>query len=389
MPDPVIAKQRGRGSVKSTAAWFVDGKGEKVYGPFEAAKSFRDGLAAVSIGGKWGAIDTAGKLVVEARFERLDRFSCGLAPAREHGSTKMGYVDQAGSWVIAPVFDCALPLVDGYGAVVVGAEIPGAQPLQSVPTCGNWGVVDRTGKLVLEPVYGYVAPGSGGPCLVNVGGRANGLSGPIGGVNQYIDLATGGQVGKLYEGAIAFSEGLALARLKGKHWAIIDATGREVAVVDALARARVEVAESLGVPSPFSCGRAVIDCRTSSPTGARYVIIDATGKEVLGNLGEAASFHEGMAAVNVPKRRVRSKKAKEEKASGAPPPISGWGFTTLDGQLVTRPEWNDVVGFSEGRGLVVTRSSWRFVDRNGELLFEKRDRMAPFSNGLAVLHERS
>jgi len=368
------------------AAWFVDGKGNKVHGPFEAAKPFREGLASVSIGARWGAIDTAGKLVVEARFDRLDRFSCGLAPAREHGSTKMGYVDPAGRWVVEPVFDCALPLVDGHGAVVVGAEVSDPTlPLPVVPSCGRWGVMGGTGKLVLEPVYAYAAPGRGGPCLVNIGGRANGLR-PLGGVNQYVDLA-GRRVGTLYEGATAFSEGLALARSKGKHWTILDATGCELAVVDAIPRARVGVAESLGAPSPFSCGRAVFDCRTTSTTGARFVIVDQRGK-VLAGLGEATSFHDGMAAVNVRKGLLRSKKAKEEKASGAPPPASGWGFLTLEGRLVTRPEWNDAVGFSEGRGLVVTRSAWRFVDREGETLFEKRDRMEPFSNGLAVLHER-
>ena len=43
----------------------IDGDGALIAGPFEDARPFVDGCAAVKQGGKWGFVDTAGEMVID------------------------------------------------------------------------------------------------------------------------------------------------------------------------------------------------------------------------------------------------------------------------------------------------------------------------------------
>ena len=54
------------------------------------------------LGGKgWGFIDTAGRVVVEPRFDWIyGGFEGGIAQVAVNGAT--GYVDKAGDWVWRP-----------------------------------------------------------------------------------------------------------------------------------------------------------------------------------------------------------------------------------------------------------------------------------------------
>jgi hypothetical protein len=46
---------------------------------YEEDEPFSEGLAAVQQGGKWGFVDHQGRLVIPARYDRVKRFSEGLA----------------------------------------------------------------------------------------------------------------------------------------------------------------------------------------------------------------------------------------------------------------------------------------------------------------------
>lgn len=60
---------------------------------YDDAKDFHDGLAAVNVGGKWGFLDTEGKLALEPQFaETAGFFSEGLGAVRV--GEKWGYADQ-------------------------------------------------------------------------------------------------------------------------------------------------------------------------------------------------------------------------------------------------------------------------------------------------------
>ena len=74
---------------------------------FDQADSFREGLARVKIGQKWGYIDKQGKLVVQPQLDEADSFSDGLALVRTYQSVgrqavevrEEGVIETRGVWL--------------------------------------------------------------------------------------------------------------------------------------------------------------------------------------------------------------------------------------------------------------------------------------------------
>jgi hypothetical protein len=92
---------------------------------FDDAMPFSEGLAAVRVGdpdeGKWGYIDTSGRFVIEPRFAGASFFSEGLAAVTvdDFFDGKQGYIDRRGEIVIEPRFIMAWPFVDGVALVLL------------------------------------------------------------------------------------------------------------------------------------------------------------------------------------------------------------------------------------------------------------------------------
>ncbi len=87
---------------------------------FSHAGPFSEGLAAVSLNGKYGFIDKEGRCVIPYRFEFAGRFREGLAVARLQG--KYGYVDKTGRSAIPYKFETAGEFKDGIASVKFRGE---------------------------------------------------------------------------------------------------------------------------------------------------------------------------------------------------------------------------------------------------------------------------
>jgi WG containing repeat len=88
--------------------------------------------------GKLGYIDRTGKIVIPAKFDRIDQdFSEGLAAVSI--GEKWGYTDPIGKVVIPLKFDQTRSFHEGLGAVKIGDK---------------WGYVDPTGKVVIPARFG-------------------------------------------------------------------------------------------------------------------------------------------------------------------------------------------------------------------------------------------
>lgn len=97
-------------------------KEERIPQRFEVARPFSDGLAAVRIEGKYGFIDTSGKVVIAPRFQHAGDFSGEYAQIRlDNGA---GIIDRSGKVVIAPMFRRIFPF-SGDSFI--------AEPLRSEP----------------------------------------------------------------------------------------------------------------------------------------------------------------------------------------------------------------------------------------------------------------
>jgi|GEM_PF-1112019 KWG Leptospira. len=103
---------------------YADSAGHLLYGlAFEDAGTFSEGLAAVKKDGKWGYIDTAGRLAIPFQFDAFDnrhyarmRFSSNRAWVRKGGMTAL--IDRSGHTVALTDYPSALPFTCNRALVV-------------------------------------------------------------------------------------------------------------------------------------------------------------------------------------------------------------------------------------------------------------------------------
>jgi len=141
----------GLAAVKIGDKWsFIDATGKEVVPPqYDEAEDFCEGLAAVRIGdsktGKWGFIDKAGKEIAPCTYDEVSYFSGGVALIRVGGwsTGKWGLIDTMGKEIVPPQYDIMYGFYDGLA--MVGLENDDGEML--------WGFVDETGREVIPCHY--------------------------------------------------------------------------------------------------------------------------------------------------------------------------------------------------------------------------------------------
>ena len=93
-----------------------------------------DGLLLVTVDGKHGFVDIAGRIAIPPTFEFAWQFSEGRASAWQNG--RAGFIDRTGKFVIAPGFEYAKAFHEGLAEVQVG---------------GLWGFVRTDGRFAILP----------------------------------------------------------------------------------------------------------------------------------------------------------------------------------------------------------------------------------------------
>lgn len=128
--------------------------------PYDYASNFKNGVAAVKIGDKWGLIDSNEKQITDCIFEDilLDEYeTCinnGVIFAKKDGKYYM--VNEKGSKISDQGFDKAYPFMSSEPAAVCIDK--------------KWGFVDASGKIVIEPTYTEAKSFSNGLAPVSTDG---------------------------------------------------------------------------------------------------------------------------------------------------------------------------------------------------------------------------
>lgn len=116
-----------------------------------------DGLIAVCKGGKWGFVNTEGKMVIEPKYEQAKSFSNGLAAVAQDGV--WGFIDKQGNLVIAHQFTEA-EYFDAQGICAVRVDVPEEEPIledeadtqqETVPTAPE-DLEEQQETVPMEPV---------------------------------------------------------------------------------------------------------------------------------------------------------------------------------------------------------------------------------------------
>lgn len=263
--------------------------------PSQGAHSFSEGLAAVSVNGKWGFVTADGQFVITPQFGWVDDFSEGLAlvtsaPADQYWNrnTLFGYIDISGRYLIPARFNWALSFSEGLAPVCTGPcrnrDLPQARV----------GYIDRHGTYVLAPRYGHGGQFVEGLACASVDTGTKALLG-------FVDKSGEFVIEPRFMWAHEFSSGLAatssgfinhigevvIARQPASqdgdfsgNWAAVR-DGKRIVFVDTTGRVRLRPnCEDVGAFSEDLAAACASNCGMSA-SGQNWGYIDRTGKFVI------------------------------------------------------------------------------------------------------------
>jgi len=305
-------------------------------------------LYPAPIHGKYGFLDSNGRVVIEPRFDHVRLFSEGMAVV-EVGE-KYGFIDSEGTQIVPPKYENALSFSEGLAAVQIGQK---------------WGYIDMSGRYVIEPRFGSQLGGAGSfseglaPVLFNS-------------KMGYIDRSGRFVIEPRFEFAEEFSEGLAVVGMvpnedrqrndKRPKFGYIDKTGR---IVVALAYAGAHT---------FHEGLAVVAIYRIGVKFYPQAVIDHSGAQVVGPVDAGiGDFHEGLARFS-------------------PYAGEGSGFVNKTGKQIISPRFHDFddkgpTDFSEGLAAVsLSNGQSGYINRTGRMVISARfDIACPFRGGMALV----
>jgi len=235
---------------------YVDASGKVVIPPkFNVVGEFHDGLALAQPvdSGKWGYIDRTGQFAIQPQFNRAYDFHKTVANVSigsdnvlidRNGKTittgaikdlglgclikkkdKYGLVNASGASILPPEYDQISTFVKGLdaypsfswnqGRAAIFSEASNTFPYLKVSKHGKWGVVDSSGKFVLEPKYSGIVSFNKGHAGVVINGKVG-----------FVDLSGNIVIEPIYDFATAYDDLIAVRT--GKKWHLIKPTGEIV-----------------------------------------------------------------------------------------------------------------------------------------------------------------
>lgn len=318
--------------VKSGEKWgYINQKGEYVINPqFMDAEFFYDGIAMVkSIDGKVGYISKEGKYIIPAKFKEGISFSEGLTFVVSDG----GYptcIDKTGKTVFQlkqakEVFafseglamyklDSTFGLIDKTGKVVVNPQFEYIRPFKEglAAVCKNdkWGFIDKTGKIVINFQFDAVLDFHNGKAVI----RNNSQCGFIDKKGSYV-------INPQFDLAFPMSEGMA-SILTGKQFGFIGEDGK------------IMINPQFDEAYSFKNGMALIK------QNEKYGFIDKQGKIVINPQFDRATMFFGDITF------VRSG--------------DKWGIIDVTGKYVVNPQFDEMKLFENELELELDFGRCRF-----------------------------
>lgn len=294
-------------------------------------------LWPVARNGKWGYIDSKGKVVVPFEYESAWNFSEGLALVQKGG--KWGFINEQGRVAIPFQHDYCLPFYDGWARAddsfidkegkqtlfLPGVHAPAfsegfavASPL--MPSGLGW----PAGKPMPEPGKPYYVDKAGKRLIIRQPGVATGADDALF-LRDILDPDCRGD----------FREGLAKITVNGKS-GFINSQGIVV------------------IPIQYEDAWSFNDGCTAVTLDGRHFHIDREGNRLYDQgrtFDDAHGFFESRAAVKVDGK---------------------WGFIDKRADIVIEPVYDDVMSFMGGLAPVKVGDLWGYIDVKGQMAIPPR-----------------
>lgn len=284
--------------------------------------------------GKYGFINTQGKIIVDPNFDDVNNFNEGFAAVQKDG--KWGYINNKGHLAITPQYYTThgnRNFSEGLACVCIG-DISGAK-------CGY---IDKSGKIVIPLQYAISGVFSEGLAWVGIDNKKGFIN-----TDGVLVIQT------KFKRVQSFSGGLAAVCLpEGEwgysKWGFINTTGEFV------------IEPQFDDVSSFKEGYAQVE------KGERQFYINKNGKAII--YPPSSFYNEGLAPVNVGSR------------------LHGeWGYMDKNSNFIIEPQFKEALEFTENLAAVKTvEGKWGYIDRTGSFVIEpKFDFAKSFEYGIATV----
>ncbi len=235
---------------------------EKLKGQYDNVWDVAEGYDAVLKDGKWGFVDTSGKLVIPLQFESPAQFRHGFAAVKKDG--KMGIIDKTGKLLVNFLYDYIGDYNDGLFS---------ARDLKS-----KYGFIDSANNTIIPFEYNEVNISwfSGGVAIVKKGNKY----GAVDKTNKTVVPFEYDELG-ITDG---FAKGYVVGK-KGSKTLLVDKTGQPVNFPN------IELYEKI---QPIENNLLVVKEKQSGKEG----IVDLTGKVIIPvKYNSVSNFYKGYAIV--------------------------------------------------------------------------------------------
>jgi hypothetical protein len=317
-------------------AFFAVGVFAQTAASYDETRPASEGLQAVSLKGKWGFIDGAGKVIVQPKYARVDDFSQGFATVdlKEEGPST-GLIDKTGKVIVPTKYDGAKTEscpkenpIFCYGDMAVFYTNS-----TGIGKVGKEGLFNKAGKEVVSSNLGYYFcdPINGGVAFYTFpksGPSKMGYVSKAGKVTQPTKYTTG----EYQQCPEEITDGLVSVPMPKSKQGVLDInTGKEI------------------VPPKYSSayhiGSGFIaveddekDTRMIFNKAGKMI---ASGKEGYG--GGVTGFPEGVAFSSKDKM----------------------GILDANGKEIIPPKYDEIVSFQDGKAKVCINKKCGFVDKTG------------------------
>lgn len=172
--DDIFAESEGMRGIRRDGRYgFIDSRGRlRIANRYEGIGKFREGLAPIMLIGKWGFVDMEDRIVINPNFETASEFRNGIAVVRRGG--KSGVIGKEGQFIVPLRYDSIarinsrlvlydqnrVGLADQSGHVLIEPRFDHLELLPNnlviVRNDEKWGVLSIDGMPVVPIIYSLI-----------------------------------------------------------------------------------------------------------------------------------------------------------------------------------------------------------------------------------------